>query len=148
MDALSMLLAFCMGNSPVTSEFPSQRPVTWSSYVFFYLRLHIQLSKQLRHRWFEMPSHYLWHHCNDQLSRQSKQRSAMELHTLKQDVWRSVQRHVSGAWINNCTTCFSLEMQFFSMPSIRYGIFVLSSNLTHVFTCVDVQQYMINKAWL
>ena len=28
MEAFSMLLAICEGNSPVTSEFPSQRPVT------------------------------------------------------------------------------------------------------------------------
>ena len=27
----------CAGNSPVTDEFPSQRPVTWRFYVFFYM---------------------------------------------------------------------------------------------------------------
>ena len=32
-------LALCVGNSPVTGEFPCQRPVTWSSDVFFDLRL-------------------------------------------------------------------------------------------------------------
>ena len=30
MEAFSALLAFCVGNSPVTDEFPSQKPVTWS----------------------------------------------------------------------------------------------------------------------
>ena len=34
-----MLLASCEGNSPVTGEFPSQRPVTRSFEVFFDLRL-------------------------------------------------------------------------------------------------------------
>ena len=34
-----VLLAFCAGNSPVTGEFPSQRPVTQSYDVFFDLRL-------------------------------------------------------------------------------------------------------------
>ena len=39
MEALSALLALCAGNSPVTSEFPVQRPVTRSFDVFFDLRL-------------------------------------------------------------------------------------------------------------
>ena len=39
MESFSMLLAFCVGNSPVTGEFPSQRPVTWGFDVFFDLRL-------------------------------------------------------------------------------------------------------------
>ena len=47
------------GNSPVTGEFPSQRPVTCSLYVFFDLCLNKRLSKQSRRRWFEMPwAHY------------------------------------------------------------------------------------------
>ena len=40
------LLAICVGNSPVTGEFPAQRPVMWSFDVFFDLRLNKQLSKQ------------------------------------------------------------------------------------------------------
>ena len=35
METLSALLALCAGNSPVTGEFPSQRPVTRSFDVFF-----------------------------------------------------------------------------------------------------------------
>ena len=38
-----MLLALCVGNSLVTSEFPSQRPVMWSFDVFFDLLTRIQL---------------------------------------------------------------------------------------------------------
>ena len=30
METFSALLAFCAGNSPVTGEFATQRPVTWS----------------------------------------------------------------------------------------------------------------------
>ena len=52
------------GNSPVTGEFPSHRPVTRSFDVFFDLRLNKGLSKQSRHRWFETPSLSLWRHCN------------------------------------------------------------------------------------
>ena len=38
METFSALLALCAGNSPVTGEFPSQRPVTHSFDVFFDLR--------------------------------------------------------------------------------------------------------------
>ena len=39
METFSALLALCVGNSPVTGEFPAQRPVTRSFDVFFDLRL-------------------------------------------------------------------------------------------------------------
>ena len=39
METFSALLAICAGNSPVTSEFSSQRPVTRNFDVFFDLRL-------------------------------------------------------------------------------------------------------------
>ena len=48
METFSALLALCEGNSPVTGELPSQRPVTRSFDVSFDLRLNKQLSKQLR----------------------------------------------------------------------------------------------------
>ena len=51
MGTFSALLALCVGNSLVTGEFPSQRPVTRSFDVFFDLRLNKQLSKQSRCRW-------------------------------------------------------------------------------------------------
>ena len=35
MEAFSALLAICAGNSPVTGEFPAQRPVTRSFDVLF-----------------------------------------------------------------------------------------------------------------
>ena len=56
---------FCAGNSLVTGEFPSQRPVTRSFDVFFDLRLYKRLSKQLRFWWVGRPSRSLWHHCNE-----------------------------------------------------------------------------------
>ena len=42
----SALLTLCAGNSPVTGEFPSQKPVTRSFHVFFDLHLSKLLSKQ------------------------------------------------------------------------------------------------------
>ena len=67
MEAFSALQALFAGNSPVTGEFPSQRPVTRSFDVFFDLRLNKRFSKQSWGRWFETPSRSLWRHCNDNL---------------------------------------------------------------------------------
>ena len=54
------LLAFCAGNSPVTGEFPPQRPVTRSFDVSFDLCLNQQLNKQWRPRWSKTTSRWLW----------------------------------------------------------------------------------------
>ena len=43
METFSALLAYCAGNSPVTGEFPSQRPKTPSFDVLFDLHLNQQL---------------------------------------------------------------------------------------------------------
>ena len=65
MEPFSALLALCVGNSPVTCEFPSQRPVTQGFDVFFHLGLNKQLSKQSWGRWFETPTRSLWRNCNE-----------------------------------------------------------------------------------
>ena len=67
-ETFSTLLAICAGNSLVTGEFPTQRPVTQSLDVFFDLCLNKCLSKQSWGWWFEMPSHLSWRHCNAQLN--------------------------------------------------------------------------------
>ena len=64
METFSALLVLCDGNPPVTSGFPSQRPVTRSFDVFFDLCLIKRLNKQSRRRWFETPARSLWRHCN------------------------------------------------------------------------------------
>ena len=60
METLFALLALCEGNPPVAGGFPSQRPMTRSFDVFFYLHLNKWWSKQLKSRWFETPSRSLW----------------------------------------------------------------------------------------
>ena len=45
METFSALLAFCAVNSPVTGEFPAQKPVTRSFDVTFDLRLNKRLIK-------------------------------------------------------------------------------------------------------
>ena len=47
METTSACLAFCVGNSPVTGDFSTQKPVTWSFDVFLDLRLNQQLRKLL-----------------------------------------------------------------------------------------------------
>ena len=60
METFSALLALCAGNSPVTGEFPSQRPVTLGFDVFFdRLGLNKRLSK---HSWFGDVRHHRAHY--------------------------------------------------------------------------------------
>ena len=65
METFSALLTICAGNSPVTDEFPAQRPVTRSIDASFDLRLNDPLSKQSWGWWFETLSRPLWRHSNE-----------------------------------------------------------------------------------
>ena len=65
METFPAWLAICAGNSPVTDEFPAQRPVTRSFDVFFDLCLDKRLGKQSWGWWFETPSHSVWRHRNE-----------------------------------------------------------------------------------
>ena len=71
MEKFSALLAIYAGNSPVTGEFPAQKPVTRSFDVFFDLRLNKRLSKQSWGWWFETLQRPLWRHSNGVSSVQS-----------------------------------------------------------------------------
>ena len=51
----SSLPDLCEGNPPITGGFPSQRPLTRSFEVCFYLRLKKRLITQSRRRWLETP---------------------------------------------------------------------------------------------
>ena len=64
METFSALLAIWAGYSPVTGEFPTQRPVTRSFDVFYDLCLNKRLNKQWWGWWFETSSRPLWRHCN------------------------------------------------------------------------------------
>ena len=57
METFFALLALCAGNSPVTGEFPAQKPVTRSFDVFL-------IPAWINGWWFETPSRPLWRHCN------------------------------------------------------------------------------------
>ena len=64
METFSAVLAICAGNSPLSGEFPAQRPVTRSFNIFFDLRLKKRLSKQWWGWWFETLSYPLWRQFN------------------------------------------------------------------------------------
>ena len=64
METFFALLASCAGNTPVSGEFPTQRPVSRGFDIFFDLRLNKRLSKQSWGWWFETLSCSSWRHCN------------------------------------------------------------------------------------
>ena len=71
METFSALLAICAGNSPVSGEFPAQRPATRSFDVFFDQRPNKRLSKQTWGWWFETHSPPLWRHSNEIIETQT-----------------------------------------------------------------------------
>ena len=84
------LLALCAGNSPVTGEFPAQRPVTRSFDVFFDLRLNERLSKQWRGWWFETPSRSPWRHCNEMVHKQEGTENSHKVTSVIYDSHRQI----------------------------------------------------------
>ena len=70
METFSALLTICAGNSPVTGEFPEQRPVTLNFDVFFDLPVNKRLSKQSWGWWFEKVSRSFWRHSNEKTPKQ------------------------------------------------------------------------------
>ena len=96
-EPFSALLALWVGNSPITSEFPSQRPVTRSFDVFFDLRLNKRLSKQSRRRWFETPSLCpLWRHCSGVLCRAATLYKVLRL--ISQMLPKSIVGYIESIW--------------------------------------------------
>ena len=83
METFSALLAICAGNSKVTGEFPTQRPVTRSFCVFYDKRLNERWSKQSWGWWFGRPSRPLWRHSNEPGFRRS--------YEMTHKAWSSVE---------------------------------------------------------
>ena len=72
--------------SPVTGEFPAQRPVTRSFDDFFHLHLNEWLSKHWWDWWYKTPSRLLWRHCNAYIYCTSHQTNASNLIRQSQKV--------------------------------------------------------------
>ena len=62
METFSALLAICAGNSPVTGEFPTQRPCDVELWYLLRSALNKPLSKQWWGWWFETLSRPIWRH--------------------------------------------------------------------------------------
>ena len=137
METFSALLAICVGNSPVTGEFPTQRPVTRSFDVFFDLRLNKRLSKQSWGWWLETLSRPLRRHRNamapfinmDYLSSPK----------LIMDMWSHVQQNAGWNYLSipKLQRCirWSLGMGTLSYPTLSNGfnyLSMLGSRLNHV----------------
>ena len=98
METFSVLLALCAGNSPVTGEFPTQRPVTRSFDVFFDLRLNKRLSKQSWGLWSETPWWSLWRHPN-----------AMHVHCMPDLIKLCVFLFIKWVYTHLCPTKDSIR---------------------------------------
>ena len=109
METFSALLALCAGNSPVTGEFPSQKPVTRSFDGFFDLRLNERLSKQSLGWWFATPSRSLWCYCNDicrndTIFKTKSIKTLLDLHNINTYFTRSLflcaeNQHAAGLYL-------------------------------------------------
>ena len=103
------LLALCAGNSPVTGEFPSQRPVTQSFDVFFDLRLNKRLSKQSRYRWVRRHRAYYDVNVMDRRLRATNRQAWWQMWTVLTIIYTPVLEWVSQK--NGVTTsCISFTM--------------------------------------
>ena len=113
METFSALLAICTGNSPVTCEFPAQRPVTRSFDVLFDLSLNKRLNKQSWGWWFETPLTPLWRHCNvlsDKLGECHVSWMKGVVETLMSNNQRSFLSLILNCWA--LWTTFSLDPQY------------------------------------
>ena len=133
MEAFSALLAICAGNSPVSGEFPTQRPVTRSFDVFFDLRLNKRLSKQWWSWWFETPSPPLWRHRN-------------ELHstdTVGCNYWSLPLIHGSGTQVFNWSNV-NLFTIFWQKPDPYFQI--QPTNILWVET-IHIMLFPMKRGW-
>ena len=121
METFSALLAICVGNSPVTGEFPAQRPVAWNfDDVFFDLRLNKRLRKQSWGLWFETLSRPLWPHYNEQVEIQ-------HVHTTDglAPTWSKTLQHHEGVskYISLCLClCRGMTKIYCMIPQINLHI--------------------------
>ena len=117
MATFSALLDLCAGNSPVTGEFPAQRPVMQSFDVFFYLRLNKRLSKQSRHWWVETPSRSLWLHFNVQIYLRNLglicDGVTFILHSICWCQWRSSDSNPTCMWQSDQFPCTHLKQSLY-----------------------------------
>ena len=136
--SFSALLALCAGNSPVTGEFPAQRPATWSFDVFFDLHLNKRLSKQSWGWGFETPSRSFFHLLAENLPcHKQKMGQMMEKfilcwkYTASPSIFLLISHFTNTEiWIHHTMDmlrkCICIYIWFYIIPSLgRHGFLVV-----------------------
>ena len=154
MKTFSALLAIWAGNSPVTGEFPAQRPLTQSFGVFFDLRLNKRLSKQSWGWLFEPLSRPLWRHCNV-LVIQSSCQTHLAISTVDGVVW--LDYNVSRwSYYDNCrhllqhshsrkymyTYIIHLFRVHYTLSVLYYAIVFADQNMRFIYIYVHIYSHM------
>ena len=131
---ISALLAFCVGNSPVTGEFPTQRSVKRSFDVFLNLRHNKRLSEQSLGWWSETPSCSLWRHCNV--------RTVGGTRWCSDDKVDNITIVVSQCWQIRAFYVWCQRYQYYFLYHVYHIPFPLTSYFTYIFVfdtiCFDV----------
>ena len=161
METFSALLALCVGDSLVTSEFPAQRPVTWSFDVFLDLCLNKQLSKLSKHRWFETLSCSLWRHRNEYvytISLTTKHSTelfqTLSMHSLSQHSCTTKHSLMIPTSSNNCHFIQYNMLRFNSLrPSDTYKMdhtvnWIISYYFRYSLVVCSVPNHYLNKCRL
>ena len=148
METFSALLATCAGNSSVTGEFPTQRPVTRSIDVFFDLRLHKRLSKQSWNWWSETTS---GRPCNGPLTRYAKLQVAhapgmpgtfSPAADFKGNRWLAIPACITArAWRTCRDACRD------RLPAVTGKTFPAFPAHAHAQICVSGKRPMVIQVW-
>ena len=160
METFSALLANCAGNSPVSGEFPAQRPVTRSFDVFFDLRPNKRLSKHWWGWWFETPPWSLWRQCNGTCQHLWMWRGTTRLQCLITAYFRQGHPANTWAWLHQHRRCHE-ALSANRQPSLcfcsKWGVSpvigtLLTDNL--LLLCLEtsppvawIRNYIHYKAW-
>ena len=133
METFSALLALCVGNSPVTGEFPHTKASDAELWCFFDLRL----SKQSWDWWFETPSCSLWRHCNEGII---SVLFVIVLHIL----WPPPSKWVT----NQPVPAFHFDLVFCNVRTSRFFVCLNRDILrTRRIVRMTLQLYIIMKAY-
>ena len=97
METFSALLAISAGNSPVSGEFPAQRPVTRSFDVFFDLCLDGRLSKHSWGWWLGTLSGPLWRQ-SDVTTMLLKRHGVSKLHCVLNRLFMRIHKNIKAAY--------------------------------------------------